>query len=374
MSPIPHRVNVEVNLATLRENYRAVCQSVTPCQVMPVLKANAYGLGVKPIATTLVKAGATRIAVAEPYEAMQLLELGVPIQILSAILPDELEGTIASGIILPVASLESARLISAEALRQQRTATVHLKIDTGMGRAGILWHEAPSVIAEVAKLPGLNIEGIFTHFPLAYESASAFTRQQIERLKSCIATAHACGLQLKIIHAANSDAINNAPEACQAPFNLVRCGINLHGAFDAAGTLRVPLRPVLRLTTRLAQIRTLPANTPIGYGHTYRAPRALRVGTISAGYADGLPLALSNRGFVIIHGRPAPILGRLSMDYTTISLEDIPEAQVGDTVTLLGSEGDVAIHVADWAALKGTHAYDIICCIGNRVQRCYISE
>jgi alanine racemase len=130
--------------------------------------------------------------------------------------------------------------------------------------------------------------------------------------------------------------------------------------------------PVLTLKTRLTAIRTLPAGTGIGYGHTYRLHHATRVGTVSAGYADGLPLALSNRGYLLIHGVPCPVIGRLSMDYTTVSLESVPEAQVGDEVVCLGGTGIHALTVEDWAALKNTHPYEIICSFGNRVQRRYL--
>ena len=366
-----HRVVLTVNLGTLAENYRAVCGVAAPCAVMPVLKANAYGLGVGPIAKALVAAGAPRIAVAEPFEALALADLGVPIQILSGILPDEIGPMIEAGVTLPLVSLESARAISAEAVRQGRTAVCHLALDTGMGRAGFLWDRAPTLLPDLLALPNLEIEGLFTHFPLAYESASAFTQEQLRRFRVVLDAAEALGHRFRWVHAANSDAINNAPAACAAPFNLVRCGINLHGAFDAAGSLRVPLRPVLTMTTRLAQIRDLPEGTPIGYGHTYRTRRPMRVGTVCAGYADGLPLALSNRGSVLIRGVPVPILGRLSMDYLTVNLDDVPEACVGDVVTLLGRDGDHEIPVQDWAALKGTHAYDIICSIGSRVARQY---
>ena len=324
-----HRVVLRVDLATLSANYRAVCGVAAPCAVMPVLKANAYGLGVGPIARALVAAGAPRIAVAEPFEALRLQGLGVPVQILSAILPDEIGPMVEAGVTLPLTDLATARLISGEALRQGRTAVCHVALDTGMGRAGVLWQEAPDFLRAAAALPGLDIEGILTHFPLAYQGGSAFTREQLRRFRRVLAAAEALGLRFRWVHAANSDAINNAPEACRPPFNLVRCGINLHGAFDAAGALRVPLRPVLTLTARLAQVRTLPAGTPLGYGHTYRTPRPLRVGTVAAGYADGLPLALSNRGTVLIRGVAAPILGRLSMDYLTVSLEDVPEAVPG---------------------------------------------
>lgn len=366
-----HRVILRIDLAKLEANYRAVCSIAFPCAVMPVLKANAYGLGVLPIAKALVRAGAERIAVAEPFEALALKELGVPLQILSGVLPEEIAPMLAAGVVLPLVSAESARWISDEALRLGVTAKVHVKLDTGMGRAGILWQDAPEVLRRAAALPNLELEGIFTHFPLAYEGAAGFTSEQLRRFRTVLEAADALGINFRYVHAANSDAVNNAPEACRAPFNLVRSGINLHGAFDAAGSLRVPLQPVLRLSTRLVQIRTLPAGTPIGYGHTYRTIREMRIGTVCAGYADGLPLALSNRGAVIIRGQAAPIVGRISMDYLTVALDGVPEATVGDTVTLIGSDGDTEITVQDWAALKGTHAYDIICSIGSRVQRTY---
>ncbi len=364
-----HRVVLTIDLETLAANYRAVCGVVAPRAVMPVLKANAYGLGVEPIARALVAAGAPRLAVAEPFEALQLLNLGVPIQILSGILPDEMATMIHHGVELPIVSAEAAQQLHAEAGRQGVRAKVHLKLDTGMGRAGVLWQEAEALLRMLRELPNLSVEGIFTHFPLAYESGGDFTREQLRRFRHVLEVATALGHHFRWIHAANSDAINNAPEACAEPFNLVRCGINLHGAFDAAGTLRVPLQPVLTMTTRLAQIRELPADTPIGYGHTFRTPAPMRVGTVSAGYADGLPLALSNRGHVLIRGVAVPIIGRLSMDYLTVNLDAVPEAQVGDRVTLLGRDGEAEIPVQAWANLKGTHAYDIICSIGSRVQR-----
>lgn len=367
-----HRVNLEVNLTTLGENYNAVVQRVKPCLVMPILKANAYGLGVEPIARALVVAGAQRIGVAEPFEAMQLRDLGVPIQLLSGVLPDEIEPMVQAGVILPVVSEENACAINACAQRLGQKAKVHVKIDTGMGRAGILWQEAPRCLRNLSRMPGLELEGLFTHFPLAYEAHSEVTQLQIKRLLDIYYQAAADNILFTYLHAANSDAINNAERTFQAPFNMVRCGINLHGAFDAAGTLRVPLRPVLTLKARLAQIRELPSGMSIGYGHTYTLEQPKRIGTIAAGYADGLPLALSNQGEVLLHGKRLPIVGRISMDYLTVDLTDVPEARVGDGVTLIGREGDHEICVEDWAAMKGTHAYDIICSIGSRVARCYM--
>ena len=372
MNDIPRRVWLEISLDILTQNYRKIADAVAPAQVLAVLKANAYGLGVLPIAHALAKAGAAGFGVAEPYEALQLLPLGKPVQILSSILPEEIDPMVAAGVTLPVTDLVTARLISAAAVRQGKTATIHFKLDTGMGRLGILANEAVGVICETRRLPGLNCEGIFSHFPFAYETGSELTNHQMDLFCGILDEVASHGITFVKRHIANSDAINNFPRACQPPFNVVRTGINLHGSFDSAGKRTLRVKPVLTLKTRLTAIRTLPTGTGIGYGHTYRLARPTCVGTVSAGYADGLPLALSNRGYLLIHGIPCPVLGRISMDYTTVSLESVPDAVVGDEVVCLGGEGIHALTVEDWAALKNTHPYEIICSFGNRVERRYV--
>jgi len=367
----PRRVWLDIRLDLVRANYRRIARAVSPCAVMAVLKANAYGLGVRPIAEALAREGASGFGVAEPHEAFALTDLGVPVQILGSVLADEIPGLVAAGVILPVTDLDIARAISREAVRQGRAATVHFKVDTGMGRLGMLIDEAPAVIRASCRLPGLTPEGIYSHFPVAYQTDSAYTRGQIQAFTALLDTLAREGIRFAWRHIANSDAINNVPAARQPPFNLVRTGINLHGSFDNEGMRVLDLTPVLTLKTRLTAVRTLPEGACIGYGLTCRLRRATRVGTISAGYADGLPLALSNCGRVLIRGAPCPILGRLSMDYTTVSLEQAPDAAVGDDVVCLGGEGPQAISVEEWARLKATHPYEIICSLGSRVARCY---
>ena len=171
------------------------------------------------------------------------------------------------------------------------------------------------------------------------------------------------------MHIAASDAINNFPETAKPPFNVVRTGINLHGSFDPNGRRALKVEPVLTLKTRVAQVRDLPAGTTLGYGRTWCLAAPSRIATISAGYADGLPLALTNRGFVFIGGKRCPIVGRISMDYTTVDVTDVPGVKAGDEVICFGRCGHDSITPDDWAAVKGTHAYDIICSLGGRVER-----
>lgn len=377
---LKRRVRVEIDLGALVRNYRRIAAHVRPADVLCVLKANAYGLGVAPYAKALAQAGCTRFGVAEPFEALELQKLfgkkkGVPrVQILSSVLPDEIDAMVRAGVTLPVVDTESARLVSAAAVRLKKTATVHLKIDTGMGRLGVPAADALAAMRAVKALPGLDLEGVFTHFPMAYDPEDPFTRRQIDSFKRILAAAERDGIVFRAVHVAASDAINNFPVCAKAPFTLVRAGINLHGSFDPNGRKALEVEPVLTLTTRVAQVRTLPAGTTLGYGRTWCLAAPTRVATISAGYADGLPLALTNRGHVLIAGKVCPVIGRISMDYTTVDVTDVPDVRPGDEVICLGKSGRHAVTPDDWARLKGTHAYDIICSLGSRVERVVVSD
>jgi len=376
------RVWVEIDLKALERNYRRIVTRVRPAKVLCVLKANAYGLGVVEYARTLFAAGCRDFGVAEPYEAMELLEVvgkgrgdgtskRPSVQILSSVLPDEISEMVRAGVILPVIDLATAKLISAAAVGAKVTARVHFKLDTGMGRLGIPADEAPQVMAEVAKLPNLDLEGVFSHFPMAYDPEDPFTGRQIVRFREVLEAAGRLGLKFRKVHIAASDAINNFPAAAKKPFTMVRTGINLHGSFDPNGRRALRVEPVLSLKTRVAQVRELPPGTTLGYGRTWCLRERTRIATISAGYADGLPLALTNRGHVLIRGRVCPVVGRISMDYTTVDVSGVPGVSAGDEVVCFGRSGRHSVTPDDWAALKGTHAYDIICSLGTRVERVY---
>ena len=369
---LQRRVWVEVDLDGLRANYRRIAAAVKPAKVLCVLKANAYGLGVEPYAAALAKTDCVGFGVAEPHEALQLLPFGKPVQILSSILPDEIVPMVEAGVTLPVIDLPTAKLIDAAAKRIGRKTKVHFKLDTGMGRLGILAADAPRVIREVvASCPNLDCEGIFSHCPTAYDPADEFANDQIALFKAILKEVAKDGITFRKIHIAASDAINNFPAARRAPFNIVRTGINLHGSFDPNGRRTLKVESVLTLKTRVAQVRLLPAGTTLGYGRTWCLAKPTRVATISAGYADGLPLALTNRGHVLINGAPCPVIGRISMDYTTVDVSKAGDVKPGDEVIALGGKGKYAVTPDDWASLKGTHAYDIICSFGNRVERVF---
>ena len=372
------RVTVEIDLKALVRNYRRIAAHCRPAKVLCVLKANAYGLGVGAYAKALAKAGCTMFGVAEPFEALELQQAlassvsrlkSCEVQMLSSVLPDEIEPMVKAGVILPVIDVATAKLISAAAVKAKVVAKVHFKLDTGMGRLGILAKDAIDVMREVKKLPNLDCEGVFSHFPMAYDPKDPFTKRQIALFKGIVAAAEKEGFRFKKVHISASDGINNFPETAKKPFTVVRTGINLHGSFDPYGRKALKVEPVLTLKTRVAQVRELPAGTTLGYGRTWCLNKATKVATVSAGYADGLPLALTNRGFVFIGGKRCKIIGRISMDYTTVDVSDVKNVKPGDEVICFGKCGNDTITPDDWAALKGTHAYDIICSLGSRVQR-----
>ena len=372
MDKLKRRVWVEVDLGKLQANYAKIAVAVKPAKVLCVLKANAYGLGVMPYAKALCATDCAGFGVAEPFEALQLAGCGKPVQILSSILPDEIGPMVEAGVTLPVIDLATARRIDAAARRAGIVAKVHFKLDTGMGRLGIPAADAPHVIRAVKRLKNLDCEGIFSHCPMAYEPSSPFTLEQIALFRSILADVARDGIRFKKVHIAASDAINNFPQAVRRPFTQVRTGINMHGSFDPNGRRALAVEPVLTLKTRVAQVRELPPGTTLGYGRTWCLNRRTRVATISAGYADGLPLALTNRGHVLINGKPCPVIGRISMDYTTVDASLVPNVKPGDEVVCLGGKGPYAVTPDDWGAMKGTHAYEIICSLGNRVERRYV--
>jgi alanine racemase len=361
------RVWLEVDLAAIQRNFAAVAAAVAPLQVMAVLKANAYGLGMRPIAEALRDAGAAAIGVAELREALAISDLGLPIQILGGLLREEMPEVVAAGIIAPVGDETAASALAAAAAAQGRQASVAFLVDTGMGRLGLLPEAAPAVIRAAAAMPALDCVGIYSHFPHAFGDPQQSERQ-VAVMRELVATLAADGISFRDVHIANSDGINNIASSAAAPFTMARCGINHYGAFDVEGARALAIEPVLALKSRLVAARELPAGATISYGATCALATATRVGTVAVGYADGFPLAMSNRGAVSIHGVRCPVLGRVCMDYITVSLAGVPEAVVGDDVLCLG--GDIT--VGDWAAAKGTNPYEVICAFGNRVVRRYL--
>ena len=371
-SSVQGRVTLDVSLSAVADNFRKISRAVSPLGVIAVLKADAYGLGMAPIARRLGKAGAAGIATAELSEALDALDATegrVPVGILGSLLPDEIVPAVRAGIRIPLSDDAEVRAVSAAAVKLGTAARCHLAVDSGMSRVGYRVEDAERAAQLAVSLPGIVLEGIYSHFPTANVPGDEATMAQVRAVKALVRRLAARGISFKAVHIANSDGVNNVSAACRAPFTHVRTGINLHGSFDPLGNRRLRLEPVFTLRARLAQVRRVPAGATIGYGRMFTAPREMLVGTVAAGYADGLPLALSNRGSILVRGALCPVIGRICMDFTTVDLGQVPDARPGDEAVCLGRQGGREIGIDEWATLKGTHAYEILCAIGSRVRR-----
>ena len=361
------RVWLEVDLRRLRDNFRRLAAQVSPCRLMAVVKADAYGVGMKAVGRALLEAGAGMFGVATLREAVAAQEFGRPVQILGQLDVTEIPGAVDAGVIIPVTGREFAAAVAAEAKKQGKTAVCALAVDSGMGRLGMLVRNAFPEITAIADLPGIELRGIFSHFSCASAQDRPYTAGQLEHFTALVNRLAASGITFPDVHIGASGAIHYVPEARRAPFTLCRTGINLYGCGDGADELV----PVTSLKARLVAIRRLPAGAGIGYERTCVLSHDTLVGTVAAGYADGIPLALSNRGEVLVRGMRCPILGRVSMDYTTIALAEGSGAEVGDEVIFFGESCGRTLAIDEAAQLKGTHPYDILCSLGNRVERIY---
>ena len=366
------RARLEIDVAAFSGNLAGIIRQVSPCRVAAVLKANAYGSGVKTLVRAAAEAGVSRIAVAEVNEALQIADAGLPVQILGTLFPDEAAEAVHHGFIVPVTGLESAKMLSREAVKQKKPVICQIKTDTGMGRFGMDADTAFDEICRIAALPGLDIRGIYSHFSSADTPDNSYTRRQLERFKRLLCRLDDAGIRFEDIHTAASNGIAFYPESYRKPFTMVRSGVVMYGCEKKHLSALPWLKPVLSYKSRLVSVREMASGSFVGYGHLHCNRTASRIGTVCAGYADGVPLALTNRGYVIVRGVLCPVVGRVSMDCMNILLDNVPDAEQGDEVICIGSSGEYEITVGDWAALKGTHAHDILCSVGHRVERCYI--
>lgn len=333
---------------------------------MAVVKANAYGHGATHTSNILLENGADILGVAFIKEAIHLRRAGIkaPIALLSGIIHPEQLYLIPQLNIQPfVYSKETVRAIASTAIEQGRTVKVHLKIDTGMGRLGIPPEDTRDFLWFTSQLEGIEVIGLASHLACADED-EYITRQQLETFKQTVNTLKQLGVNFPYIHLANSAAIINYPDT---HFNTVRPGLMLYGVYS-----HFSLKPVLTLKTRIAFLKTVPAGTPISYGHTYVTENESLIATLPIGYADGFNRLLSNRGQVIVRGQRAPVVGLVCMDYTLINVSHIPGVQSGDEVTLIGKNGFEEITVSEVANLLDTIPYEVLCSIGPRITRIYL--
>lgn len=357
-----------VDLAALRSNYRELRRLAGGLPVCAVVKADAYGHGALRVASALGEEGAEYFAVALLEEALELREAGTTAHILVLGISDveNADLIVKEEISQTVYTAELARALSGAAVRQGRTAHVHLKIDTGMHRQGVDWEEAGGFAGFLADLPGLELEGVYSHFAESESEDSAFTDLQEERFRRAVSAMRVAGAPPRIAHIANSAAIQRRRGM---DFGMVRSGILLYG-LSPDGSPGIPkgFKPVMSLRTTVVDLQTRPAGESLSYGRTYRLSRDSIVGLLPIGYADGYPRVLSNRAQILVRGRKAPVVGRICMDQTLVDLTEVPDARVGDEVILFGDE---ALPAGELSALAGTIDYEITCGVSRRVPRLY---
>lgn len=363
----------EVDLGAIRHNVQAVREEIGPeTHILVPVKANAYGHGLIEVSRTVLEAGVHMLGVAFLEEGMALRQarIGAPVLVLGSELPERAEEMVRWSLTATLCTWEFGQALSNAARRLRRRAVVHVKVDTGMGRIGLKVAEIFDFITSVAKLPGISLEGIYTHFPSADIGDERFTFAQIEQFSEIVRRIRAHGIDIPLAHAANSAAILRYPSS---HLDMVRPGIMIYGLEPFPGVyFRADLRAALRLKSCIAFLKDVPPGMTIGYGQTFQAKEWMKIATIPVGYGDGYRRALSNRGQVLVGGQRAKIVGNICMDQMMIDVTKIKSAQVGNEVVLIGSQGDEQIKAEEIARLCGTINYEVVCALTARVPRVYV--
>ena len=369
------RTWAEIDLDNIRYNYRSMRAALKPGQkFLGVVKADAYGHGAVKIAKVLEEEGADYLAVACLDEAVTLRDAGItlPILILGITDPKYTDILIDKNITQAVGSLENARKMSEIAVKTGKTAKIHLKVDSGMGRVGFTCHSGRDPIEEMvnaANLPALDIEGIFTHFAVSDEFGDGYTNMQFDAFCDIINRLEVrLGRKLSIHHCTNSGAMINYEWAYM---DMVRPGIALYGCYPAKERGSIDLKPVMQVKSRIAQIKDFQIGDTISYGRTYTASEPRKIAIVPIGYADGLHRVLSGKIDMLVCGKRAKQVGRICMDMCMLDVTDIPEVKVGDIVTVFGYDGYEFIPIEEQAEKAGTISYELLCAVSPRIPRVY---
>jgi alanine racemase len=363
----------EVDLDAIAHNARELKRHIgEKTELMAVVKANGYGHGAVPVAEAALDNGASRLAVHRTLEGVQLRQAGItaPILILGYTLPAQAEAIVRWDLTPTVNTPEQAQVLSAAALHRGKVLPIHVKVDTGLGRFGLLPDEVVDFVRAISKLPGLVIEGIYTHFAIADAADKTYTLQQFEIFREVVKGLEEAGFAIPTKHVANCAATLDLPET---HLDMVRCGIALYGMRPSIEVEpAIPLCPAMTLKSRVARVRTLPAGSSISYGCTYTTREPTRVALVPVGYGDGYHRLISNRGQVLIRGQRAPIVGRVCMDQFVVKVSDIPNVEQDDEVVLLGRQGGDEISIGEVATWAETINYEVTTSILPRVTRVYL--
>ncbi len=375
---IQSRIYAAVDLDAVLYNLESMKKNIhRDTKIIAVLKADGYGHGAVPLAREIAPLSYIwGIAVATVEEGMELRRAGIskPILILGYTYEEDYETIVREDFRPAVFKISMANRLSEEAVKAGKTIKIHIKVDTGMTRIGYrdIKKDVPEILA-ISNLPGVEIEGIFTHFARADETDTAPAYTQLNKYLEFLRELEKMGLSIPVKHCSNSAGIIRIPEA---NFDAVRAGVILYGMYPSQEVEKepVPLKPVMEIKSHIAYIKTVEPGVEVSYGGTYTTQKVTRIATIPVGYADGYARGLSNKGSVLIRGRRAPILGRVCMDQFMVDVTEIPEARELDEVTLLGKDGVERITMEELGEISGRFNYEFACCISKRVPRIYIKN
>lgn len=361
----------EIDLDAMVSNIKAIRGLLgEKVKIMATVKANAYGHDASEVAHVLLKNGASYLAVARLDEGVELRRANIkaPILILGLTPKEQAEALLLYDLTPAVCDIEMVEFLSQLAIKMNKVAKVHIKVDTGMGRIGVFPEDALNFVQRVQAMKNIQIEGIFTHFPVADEKDKSYTEEQFEKFTTVLNTLGKKGIKIPLKHVANSAAILDLPHM---NLDMVRPGIIIYGLYPSAEVKRViKLKPALKLKTRIVYLKKLPAGRSVGYGRTYTTTSETLVATLPVGYADGYSRLLSNNSEVLIRGSKAPVIGRVCMDQTMIDVTHIPGVAIGEEVTLWGDQG-----IEETAERIETIVNEVVCMVDKRrVPKLFIKD
>jgi alanine racemase len=366
---------VEIDLDAIAHNCREIKKWIgEKTELAAVIKGNAYGHGIVMVAKTALENGATWFAAARVDEGVVVRKAGIeaPILVLGYVPAEEMETVVKWRITPPIMHWHTAKAVSEISSVQGVVTPVHVKVDTGMGRFGLLPDEVVDFVKRLIELPGIRLEGLYTQFAVADETDKTYTYKQWDVYKKVLKDLEEAGIQIPIRHVCNSAATLNFPGM---HLEMVRCGTAIYGNYPSPVTNHsVPLRPAMTLKSRVGRIRTLPPGSSISYGRTYTTTRPTTVALVPIGFGDGLSRNLSNKGSVLIRGKRASIVGRICMDQCIVDVSGIPEVQQDDEVVLFGRQGGAEITAEDIASLMDSINYVVLETVTARVPRVYLKD